>query len=104
MNKWVAICTGKDCRKHKKAINRLRSDLLGKHEVHLVRCLKICKKGPIVVAQPGNGEKLFQKIKGKEIRAAFLDYMSKGVLSSALEKRWRKKKSKYSIKPRRIQK
>ena len=94
----VAICFGKDCRKRKKDIAKLRNELEGHAQIKLASCLKVCKKAPIIVVNRGDGELCLDKIRGKEIRKALIEYIEGKPPQVILKKRCRKQKRKNVIK------
>ena len=94
MKPWIAICFGKDCRKRKKDIERLKEALDGTVDIRVAKCMKICKKSPIVVIDRGDGEFCLDRIRGKELQQDLNDYLNGKPASTLLWARRRKQKKK----------
>ena len=94
MKPWIAICYGKDCRKRKKDIDRLRGALEGHVEIRIAKCMKICKKAPIVVVNRGDGETCLDRLRGTELHQDLVDYLRGKEASPLLLGRRRKQKKK----------
>ena len=91
MKDRLEICSGKHCRKHAKSNEKL-AELASEHiEVTRTRCLKVCKKTPVLVLRRGGKREIFQKIRGKTAQAALVRYLDSGKMSKRLKEHVRKK-------------
>ena len=91
MKERLEICSGKHCRKHAKANEKL-AQLAGEHlEVIQTRCLKVCKKTPIHILRRDGKREIFQKIRTKNAQAAFVRYLETGKMPKRLKEHVRKK-------------
>ena len=85
------ICGGKHCRKHAKSNEKL-AELASEHiEVTRTRCLKVCKKTPVLVLRRDGKREVFQKIRSKTSHAALVRYLDSGKMSKRLKEHVRKK-------------
>ena len=66
MKLQVALCEGKDCRKHKKMFNRLRKNLSSVDGFRAVRCQSICS-GPVVLVYQNKKKYVFRKMREKKL-------------------------------------
>lgn len=80
----VYVCTGSDCRKHKKAYQTLRNALVGEVEVCDVKCQKICS-GPVVGVEINGQLEWVKKLKEKAVRNQLLQFLRDGTLSKSLK-------------------
>jgi len=94
MKPWVAICYGKDCRKRRKDIDKLRLELADHADIRRAQCLKICKKAPIIVVKRDHDEICLDRIRGKEIRKELIAYIQGKDIGKRLAARYRKNKRK----------
>lgn len=93
----VGLCTGPDCRKHKKRIRRLERYLDGVCTWDHVACQDLCK-GPVARVTRGEKTFLLKKIRGKKLARDLVTYLTEGKLSRPLKKRRKKLKRKPSVK------
>lgn len=94
---YVGLCTGPDCRKHKKRIRRLERCLDGVCTWDHVACQDLCK-GPVARVTRGKKTFLFKKIRSKKLARDLVTYVNGGKLSRPLKKRRKKLKQKPSAK------
>jgi hypothetical protein len=81
----IAICRGKDCRKHKKMQKKLQDSFPNAEEVE---CLNICKGSVVIV----NGA-ILTKIRKKKHLQWLLESIEAGEWNSKLRKHlWKKQK------------
>ena len=91
MKDRLEICGGKHCRKYAKSTENLAKLTGGQIEIKRTRCLKVCKKTPIVVLQKDGKREVFQKIRTKKTQAAFVRYLGSGKMPKRLKDHLRTK-------------
>lgn len=91
MKNRLDICTGKHCRKHAKTNDKLAALAREHVEIAQTRCLKVCKKTPILVLRRDGKREVFQKIRTKSEQAAFVRYLDTGKMPKRLKEHVRKK-------------
>ncbi|MAI78358.1 MAG: hypothetical protein CL917_05430 [Deltaproteobacteria bacterium] len=85
MKERLDICNGKHCRKYAKA-NKKLAELAEDHiEVKRSRCLKVCKKTPVIVLRHGKKKEVFQKIRDGRSQLALVRYLETGKMSKRLK-------------------
>ena len=91
MKDRLEVCNGKHCRKYSKANERL-IELAGEHiEVRQTRCLKVCKKTPVMVLRRAKKVEVFRKIRDERAQNALVRYLDTGKMPKRLKEHVRKK-------------
>ena len=82
--KMVYVCTGSDCRKHKKAFKSLLGALSPRAEVCEVKCQKICS-GPVVGVEINGQIEWFRKLKDQALHTQLFEFLRDGTISRSLK-------------------
>ena len=86
MNSRIRMCTGKDCRKHKKRCAYLSANLSSCAEFETIKCQDICKGVVIVIDH--DGDRLWmKKMGGKKARTNLRRFLADGHMTKGLKKR-----------------
>ena len=80
------VCTGKSCRKRKKAHSAVLKALSATANVETVSCRDICE-GPVVGFSAGQGRTWFQRVDGQKSREGLLALARGEEMVKALRKR-----------------
>ena len=91
MKSRLEICTGKQCRKHARSTEKLAALIGDRIEIKQTRCLKVCKKTPIIVLRHGKKTEVFQKIRSKKAQLAFVRYLDTSEMTKPLKQHLREK-------------
>ena len=83
-NQTVYVCTGSDCRKHKKAFRELQKDLSEHATVCEVKCQKVCS-GPVVGVEVAGQLEWFKKLRESSARRELYQLLRSGVVSKKLK-------------------
>jgi hypothetical protein len=93
------MCTGKDCRKHKKRSASLCAKLSSHTELGTIKCQDICKGVVIVIDH--EGDRLWmKKMGGKKARTNLRRFLAEGHMTKNLKKRIVKVKQRHPKAPK----
>ena len=86
MNSRIRMCTGKDCRKHKKRCASLSSKVSSCSELGTIKCQDICK-GVVIVVDHDGDRFWMKKMGGKKARSNLRRFLADGHMTKSLKKR-----------------